>query len=74
MAVYQADCRTSFIGMIVKGISISSIKHDTVGITKDVVRWGTPLKPSSLKGISNSNDSLQYNVSRACVRTGSRSM
>ena len=38
----------------VKGISMSSTRHVTVGITNAVVRCGTPWKPSSRNGISKS--------------------
>lgn len=40
--------------MTVKGISVSSTRQFTVGIMKAVEREGTPLKPSSRNGISNS--------------------
>ena len=40
--------------MTVKGISVSSTRQLTVGIMNEVERAGTPKKPSSRKGISNS--------------------
>ena len=45
---------TSASVMTVKGISMSSTRQLTVGMMKLVWRWGTPLNPRSLKGISNS--------------------
>ena len=45
---------TSGMATTVKGISTSSTRQLTVGMTKAVLRKGTPLNPSSLKGISNS--------------------
>lgn len=40
--------------MTVKGISVSSTRQLTVGMMKELVRWGTPWKPSSRNGTSNS--------------------
>ena len=45
---------TSGMATTVKGISTSSTRQLTVGMTKAVLRKGTPLKPNSRKGISNS--------------------
>lgn len=59
--------------MTVKGISVSSTRQLTVGIMKELVRWGTPWKPSSRKGTSNSRlRSLQAakgcSVEQGCMR------
>jgi hypothetical protein len=41
--------------MTVKGTSVSSTRQLTVGWTNDAARCGTPVKPSSRNGTSNSS-------------------
>ena len=56
---------TAGMAMTVAGDSTSSTRQLTVGMTKAVDLWGTPWKPSSRNGISNSRLSslqAQYGV------------